>query len=91
MILILGVVNYSFFVLSFLLFLSAIVATPSAVDEIGKKNVENLLKSSLVIGFLFVVGSVGLLITLLVKSIRNMNGYRVRTTPSGSEGYTDSP
>lgn len=90
MILILGVVNYSFFVLSFILFLSAIVATPAAVDEVGKKNVENLLKSSLVVGFLFVVCSVGLLVTILVKSIRNLNkGIRVEDSPSSSVGYEE--
>ena len=70
MINVVGLLTIFCFILSIILFLSAIAASNFIDGDSGKSNVENLLVTSLLFMGLFIVGSVGLSITLIVHSIK---------------------
>ena len=96
MLFIFGIVTYLCFMLSIILFISAVLASSGANDINGRLHVNSLLVSSIICMGIYFIGSVGVILMAIIKSIRKeTNGEiqirRIGTEPRIQEIVTGSP
>ena len=70
MLFVFGIITYLFFIISIFLFISAILSSASATEIEGRTHINTILISSMIFMGLYLIGSIGVILMAIIKSIR---------------------
>jgi hypothetical protein len=94
MLFVFGIVTYMCFIVSISLFISAILMSSNSNDLEGREQVGRLLMSSMIFMGIYFMGSVGVVLMSIIKSVRKdketYSMRRIRTEPFIQEIVTGS-